>query len=151
MPERFGLEYAAADGTKKRPVMIHRAILGSMERFIGILIEHYGGSLPLWLSPVQARIIPVSEKYCGYAETVMRSLRQADIRAELDPRNEKIGYKIRDAEMMKIPFMAVVGEKEEQAQAVSVRRHTRGDLGLVPTGEFIGNLKKEITEKISRY
>ncbi|MBD3390724.1 MAG: threonine--tRNA ligase [Chitinivibrionales bacterium] len=144
MPERFGLEYTDADGAKKRPVMIHRALLGSMERFIGILIEHYAGALPLWLAPVQAKILPVSDKYMEYAAAVLHELKKAGIRAELDARSEKVGYKIRDAEMKKVPYMAVVGGKEQDARSVSVRKHTAGDTGAMPLDEFIATLKREI-------
>lgn len=147
MPRRFGLEYTDADGEKKQPVMIHRALLGSMERFIGILIEHYAGFLPLWLSPVQVKIIPVSEKFSSYADSVVQTMQTAGIRAERDNRNEKIGYKIRDAEMHKIPYMVIVGEKEERTQTVSVRKHTRGDQGILPINEFIDLLQSEITQK----
>ncbi|MFP4163322.1 MAG: threonine--tRNA ligase [Chitinispirillaceae bacterium] len=140
MPERFGLEYTDADGEKKRPVMIHRALLGSMERFIGILLEHYGGALPLWLSPVQCRILPISEKYMEYARKVQKQAFENGIRVELDDRNEKVGYKIRDAETKKIPFMVVVGEKEQEAGTVSLRRHSKGDLGTRSVEEFIEEL-----------
>ncbi len=147
MPQRFEMEYTDADGKKKRPVMIHRALLGSMERFIGILLEHYGGFLPLWLSPVQVKIIPISEKFSTYADTVSQTLVAAGIRVEQDNRNEKIGYKIRDAEVKKIPYMVIVGEKEMNAQTVSVRKHTKGDQGTLPFPQFIGLLQKEIAEK----
>ncbi|MFW6245626.1 MAG: threonine--tRNA ligase, partial [Fibrobacterota bacterium] len=140
MPERFDLEYTDADGEKKRPVMIHRALLGSMERFIGILLEHYGGALPLWLSPVQCRILPISEKYTEYAEELRKKALEGGIRVELDDRNEKVGYKIRDAETKKIPFMVVVGEKEQEAGTVSLRRHSKGDLGIRTVEEFIEEL-----------
>ncbi|MDR0307453.1 MAG: threonine--tRNA ligase [Chitinispirillales bacterium] len=129
MPERLEIEYTAADGEKKRPVMIHRALLGSMERFIGILLEHYGGALPLWLSPEQCRILPISDNYLEYAKKVHCELLEAGIRAEIDERNEKIGFKIREAETGKIPFMLIVGEKEREAGNVSVRQHSKGDLG----------------------
>jgi threonyl-tRNA synthetase len=129
MPQRFNLEYVDADGQKKQPVMIHRALLGSMERFIGILIEHYAGALPVWLSPVQVRVLPISDKFMEYAATVVAQFRAAGLRVELDDRSEKVGYKIRDAEVKKVPFMAVVGEKEQNDQAVSMRRHGQGDLG----------------------
>jgi len=147
MPERFELEYTDALSEKKRPVMIHRTLLGSMERFIGILIEHFGGCLPLWLSPVQARVIPVSEKVLEYAETVYHRLVAAGIRAELDVRNDKIGYKIREAELNKIPYMAIVGEKEKAAESVSLRQHKHGDKGSSGLQQFIDLLKKEIADK----
>ena len=151
MPQRFELEYTAANGEKKQPVMIHRTILGSMERFIGILIEHFGGFLPLWLSPVQVKVIPISEKFSSYANEVCDTLRNAGIRVELDERNEKVGYKIRDAELNKIPYMAIVGEKEVNAQTVSVRKHTQGDKGACSVEQFIDLLQKEITEKTINY
>jgi threonyl-tRNA synthetase len=147
MPERFGLEYTDVDGAKKQPVMIHRALLGSMERFIGILIEHYGGALPLWLSPVQLRVIPVSDKSLEYGRRVCAQCVEHGLRAEVDERNEKVGYKIRDAEVNKVPCMAVVGGKEEAAATVSLRRHTRGDLGAVSVEDMIGRLTAEIADK----
>jgi threonyl-tRNA synthetase len=147
IPKRFNLEYTDADGAKKQPVMIHRALLGSMERFIGILIEHYAGFLPLWLSPVQACVIPISDRFIDYSRQVVAQLKAAGIRADLDERNEKIGYKIRDAEMNKVPYMAVVGEKEVAAGTVSVRRHTKGDLGAKPVAQLITELTKEISDK----
>ncbi len=142
MPERFDLEYTDADGEKKRPVMIHRALLGSMERFIGILLEHFGGALPVWLSPVQCRILPISDKYLGYAQLLREKGLSAGLRIEIDDRNEKIGYKIRDAELKKIPFMAIAGEKEQETATVSLRRHTKGDLGAVSIDEFISELAR---------
>jgi threonyl-tRNA synthetase len=147
MPERFEMEYADADGSKKRPVMIHRALLGSMERFIGILLEHYGGALPLWLSPVQATIIPISEKFLDYAKDVLAQCLTAGLRVELDERPEKMGHKIRNAEVNKIPYMAIVGEKEVSAQSVSVRGHGRGDLGSMPLAQFVGELVSETQRK----
>jgi threonyl-tRNA synthetase len=143
MPERFELEYTDADSRKKRPVMIHRALFGSMERFIGILLEHYGGALPVWLSPVQVAVLPVSDKGEAYARSVCEKLKSADIRAELDLRSDKIGYKIRSAEMAKIPYMAVVGEKEAQAGSVAVRRHGAGDLGPMPFDAFVNRVRDE--------
>ena len=148
MPERFELEYTDADGTNKRPVMIHRALLGSMERFIGILLEHYGGALPLWLSPVQVSIIPISEKFIDYAREVHKQCVAEGLRrVEIDDRPEKMGYKIREAEVKKIPYMAIVGEKEVLAKTVSVRGHGRGDLGTVPVSQFVGQLIAETKRK----
>jgi threonyl-tRNA synthetase len=147
MPQRFELEYTAADGEKKRPVMIHRAILGSMERFIGILIEHYAGFLPLWLSPVQAVVMPISEKVIDYSKTVYEQLCAAHIRAEHDDRAEKIGYKIREAETHKIPYMVIIGEKEMNERKVSARQHTRGEIGTFALPQFISLLHDEITNK----
>ncbi|GBU22074.1 threonyl-tRNA synthetase [Fibrobacteres bacterium R8-0-B4] len=137
MPERLDIEYTAADGEKKRPVMIHRALLGSMERFIGILLENYGGALPVWLAPVQCRVLPISENFSEYARDVYNTLLESGIRAEIDERNEKVGYKIREAETKKVPFMLVVGEKEQSAGTVSIRQHTKGDIGVKSLQEFI--------------
>ncbi len=142
MPERLDIEYTAADGEKKRPVMIHRALLGSMERFIGILLENYGGALPLWLAPVQCRVLPISENFSEYAKNVYNTLIKAGIRAEIDERNEKVGYKIREAETKKIPFMLVVGEKEQSAGTVSIRQHTKGDIGIKTVDEFMDGVLK---------
>lgn len=150
MPERFELEYTDADGQKKRPVMIHRALLGSMERFIGILLEHYGGFLPLWLSPVQIRVLPISAKFVDYGRSVVDKLSDIGIRAELDDRAEKIGYKIREAEIQKIPYMAIVGEREKDAGTVSLRRHTQGDLGGFDMARLINVLCNEIAEMKAR-
>ncbi|HON10540.1 MAG TPA: threonine--tRNA ligase [Chitinispirillaceae bacterium] len=137
LPERFDLEYIDANSQRMRPVMIHRALFGSMERFIGILIEHYGGALPFWLAPVQLRILPVSDRFIGYARELQKKAADASIRVEIDERSEKVGYKIRDAEVKKIPFMAVVGEKEQEAGTVSVRQHGKGDLGSRTVTEFL--------------
>jgi len=142
MPERLGIEYTAADGEKKRPVMLHRALLGSMERFIGILIENYGGALPVWLAPVQCRVLPISENFSEYAKNIYNTLIDAGIRAEIDERNEKVGYKIREAETKKVPFMLIAGEKEQSAGTVSIRQHTRGDVGVKPLQEFIDGVLK---------
>ena len=144
MPERFELEYTAESGEKKRPVMLHRALFGSMERFIGILLEHYGGALPLWLSPQQVAIIPISEKFLEYAEIVYKRCIAAGLRAHIDGRPEKMGYKIREAEVRKIPCMAIVGEKEAASSSVSVRYHGKGDLGVLPIEQFIGQLITEV-------
>jgi threonyl-tRNA synthetase len=143
MPERFELEYADADGSRKRPVMIHRALFGSMERFIGIMLEHYAGSLPLWLSPVQVKVIPVSDKFMDYGRQVTDACRGARLRVELDDRAEKVGYKIRDAELKKIPCMAVVGEKEKETGTVSMRRHKEGDQGSIGLADFVKRLSEE--------
>lgn len=152
MPERFGLEYTGEDGAKRRPVMIHRALLGSFERFFGILLEHTAGNLPLWLSPRQATILTISDKYMDYARTVLAQLQEEGIRATLDERNEKVGRKIRDAEVAKIPYMFIIGEKEEQTNAVSLRIHTVGDQGMIPLNEAISQLKNAIsTSKKTAY
>ncbi|MBN2187890.1 MAG: threonine--tRNA ligase, partial [Chitinispirillaceae bacterium] len=136
-PERFDLTYAGPNNEKERPYMIHRALLGSLERFMGVLIEHYAGALPCWLAPVQVKVLPISDKTIAHGRAATEKLRTAGIRAELDERNEKIGYKIRDAEMKKIPYMAVIGEKERASGAVSVRRHGKGDQGSMSMDEFI--------------
>jgi threonyl-tRNA synthetase len=137
MPERFGLAYVGADGVEHRPVMIHRAMLGSLERFMAILIEQTGGAFPLWLAPVQAVVLPVSEKFLGYAEEVRARLAAGGVRAELDARNEKLGYKIREAQLQKVPYMLVVGAREEEEGTVSVRRRAGEDLGAMPVENFL--------------
>jgi threonyl-tRNA synthetase len=147
MPERFNLEYNGADGQKHRPVVIHRAPFGSLERFIGVLIEHYAGEFPLWLSPVQAVVIPITDEQKEYALSIIQKLKQSNVRVEIDDRNEKINYKIRECEVKKIPYMLVVGEKEKQSNTVSVRRHKKGDLGVKPIDEFLQDIVKEISEK----
>ena len=136
MPQRFELEYTGADGEKHRPIMIHRVAFGSIERFIGILIEHYAGKFPTWLAPVQVKILPVSEKFADYAKEVSDSLKAAGIRVETDDRNEKLGYKIRSAQMEKVPYMLIVGEKEVEEKAVSVRKRDEGDIGSMKVEEF---------------
>ena len=147
MPERFDLTYTGADGQKHRPVMIHRVIYGAIERFIAILTEHFAGAFPVWLAPVQVKVLPVTEKYLDYAGQIKERLFESDIRAELDSRSEKIGYKIREAQMEKVPYMLIVGEKEESAGTVSVRCRKRGDLGPRGYEEFYTALKNEIDEK----
>lgn len=143
LPERFELEYTGSDNAKHRPVMIHRAPFGSLERFVAVLIEHCAGNFPLWLSPDQFIILPISEKYADYAKTISDSLNNYDIRGLIDNRDEKIGKKIRDAEMKKIPFMLIVGEKEQEEQKVSVRKHGQGDLGSLSLEEFVEIMKVE--------
>ena len=144
LPERFQLEYIDADGQPKRPVAIHRAIFGSYERFIGILTEHYAGAFPMWLAPVQARVLPISEKHAEYARSVWERLRGARIRADLDDRNEKLGYRIRDAQVRKVPYMLVVGERERAAGTVSLRPRTGEDVGTVLLDRVVGDLTREI-------
>ncbi|MHC2991756.1 threonyl-tRNA synthetase [Pontibacter sp. HJ8] len=146
LPERFQLEYIGADNAKHRPVMIHRAPFGSLERFVAVLIEHCAGNFPLWLSPEQFAILPISEKYQDFAQQVYDRLQQEDIRGFVDNRDEKIGRKIRDAEVGKVPYMLIVGEKEQDENAVSVRRHGEGDLGTVSVDEFISMFKGKIAE-----
>ena len=143
MPERFGLHYTTPEGTEERPVVIHRAILGSIERFMGILVEHYGGAFPTWLAPEQVRIVPVSDAYNEYAQTVAEHLRRSGLRAHVDERREGVGYKIRDAEMHKIPYMLVVGEKEVGSSKVSVRSHSEGELGQMDLDHFAKRLRDE--------
>jgi threonyl-tRNA synthetase len=138
MPEQFELTYTGADNAEHRPAMIHRALMGAFERFIGILIEHYGGEFPLWLAPVQAAVLPIADRHVGYAKGVARELADEGIRARVDERTESIGKKIRDAETQKIPFMLVVGDQEEADGLVAVRRHRVGDEGAVPVKEFTG-------------
>lgn len=143
LPERFELEYTGSDNQKHRPVMIHRAPFGSLERFVAVLIEHCAGNFPLWLSPDQYIILPISEKYADYAKSISESLNISDIRGLIDNRDEKIGKKIRDAEIKKIPFMLIVGEKEQEEGRVSVRKHGQGDLGSLSLDEFVDIMKKE--------
>ena len=147
MPERFNLEYTGSDGAKHRPVIIHRAPFGSMERFIGVLIEHYAGEFPLWLAPVQCAVLPITDASLDYARKVHEDLKAAGVRAELDDRNEKIGYKIREWEVKKAPYMLIVGEKERSADTVAVRQHRKGDLGPMPRGEVLRKLTGEIAGK----
>jgi threonyl-tRNA synthetase len=147
MPERFNLEYTGSDGQKHRPVIIHRAPFGSLERFIGVLIEHFAGEFPLWLAPLHCAILPITDAQHEYAKSVSDALTAVGIRVELDDRNEKIGYKLRDWETKKVPFMLVVGEKEKAAGAVGVRQHTKGDLGAMPLDAFRDKLTHAITEK----
>jgi threonyl-tRNA synthetase len=147
MPERFNLEYTGSDGAKHRPVIIHRAPFGSMERFIGVLIEHYAGEFPLWLAPVQCAVLPITDASLDYAKKVHEDLKSGGIRAELDDRNEKIGYKIREWEVRKAPYMLVVGEKERGADTVALRQHRKGDLGPMPRTEVLLKLKSEIAAK----
>ncbi|MBN8671198.1 MAG: threonine--tRNA ligase [Chitinophagales bacterium] len=149
LPERFELEYVDSDNSRKRPVMIHRAPFGSMERFIAVLLEHCGGNLPLWLAPVQLKVLPISDKFGEYAEQVAKALKAEGIRAEVDDRNEKIGKKIRDTELMKVPYMLVVGEKEMNEGMVAVRKHGEGDKGTLPLQEFIAEITNTVKEQIS--
>jgi threonyl-tRNA synthetase len=147
MPERFDLDYVGSDGEKHRPVMIHRAILGSLERFIGILTEHYGGDFPLWLAPLQAKVIPISRDHVNYGGQVARLLEEQGLRVELDRRDEKMGYKIRDAETLKVPYMLVVGEKEATGRTASLRMRHEGNIGTMSLDDVILRLKEEISNK----
>ena len=150
MPQRFELEYVGADGEKHRPIMIHRVAFGSIERFIGILIEHFAGAFPTWLAPVQVKVLPISDKYMEYGKKVLEELNEAGIRAEIDQRAEKIGYKIREAQMQKIPYMLVVGAKEEEESLVSVRSRFAGDEGQKALEDFLCDIKKEISGRVRR-
>ena len=150
LPQRFELEYIGADGEKHRPIMIHRVAFGSIERFIGILIEHFAGAFPTWLAPVQVKVLPISDKYMDYAQNVLNKLTEAGIRAEVDTRAEKIGYKIREAQTAKIPYMLVVGQKEEEENTVSVRSRAAGDEGARSLDTFIADILKEIETKENR-
>ena len=150
LPLRFNLEYTGADGEKHRPIMIHRVIFGSIERFIGILIEHFAGAFPTWLAPVQVKVLPISDKYMDYAQKVLDELNNSGVRAEIDTRAEKIGYKIREAQMKKIPYMLVVGAKEEEDGLVSVRSRFEGDEGQKSLPDFLAAIKMEIQAKTAR-
>ena len=147
MPERFELTYTGADNADHRPVMIHRALMGSFERFIGILIEHYAGEFPLWLAPVQARVLPLADRHADYAREVAEALGEAGLRAELDDRTESVGRKIREAELRKVPYMLVVGDREAEQRAVALRRHKEGDLGTMPLDEARDRLVAEAAER----
>lgn len=147
LPERFNVEYIGEDGQKHRTIMIHRACFGSMERFIGILTEHYAGAFPTWMAPVQVKILPISEKHVEYANQLAKQMRHDYVRVEVDDRNEKIGYKIRQAQMEKVPYMLVVGDKEMEENSVNVRKHGGDELGTVPFDEFFNSIKIEIKER----
>jgi threonyl-tRNA synthetase len=147
MPEQFGLTYTGADNAEHRPVMIHRALMGSFERFIGILIEHYAGEFPLWLAPVQSLVLPIADRHADYALEVAAELREGGLRVEVDERSESIGKKIREAEVRKVPYMLVVGDAEREAHAVAVRRHTEGDQGSEPVAAFAERALAEIRER----
>ena len=147
LPERFQIEYVGEDGQKHRPIMIHRACFGSMERFIGILTEHYAGAFPTWMAPVQVKILPISEKHVEYAKALAKQMHRDYVRVEVDDRSEKIGYKIRQAQMAKVPYMLVVGDKEVEEGTVNVRKHGGDELGSVPFEEFFNSIKIEIKER----
>jgi threonyl-tRNA synthetase len=144
VPERFQLEYIDTDGQPRRPIAIHRAIFGSFERFIGILTEHFAGAFPTWLAPVQARVIPVSVKSADYARTVHERLRAGGLRAELDDRSEKLGYKIREAQVQKVPYMLVVGEREAQEGTVSLRKRSGEEIKSLAVERFLAEVTAEI-------
>jgi threonyl-tRNA synthetase len=147
LPGRFGLEYVGEDGNRHQPLMVHRALWGSVERFFGILIEHYAGAFPVWLAPVQAEVLPLSEKFSEYAKKVTAALKDAGFRTHLDDRNEKLQAKIRDAQMLKIPYMLIVGGKEAEAGTVSVRHQSKGDLGPRPLAEFLSDLRQQVDSR----
>ncbi len=147
MPERFGLEYVSPENTMKKPVMVHRAVFGSIERFYGILVEHYGGAFPLWLAPVQVRILTIADRHEGDAKKVLNLLKEHNLRADADLKSEKIGHKIREAELQKIPYIFVIGDKEAASGQVSVRKHGRQDLGTQPLDAIINQIKNEISAK----
>ena len=147
LPERFQIDYVGEDGQKHRPIMIHRACFGSMERFIGILTEHYAGAFPTWMAPVQVKILPISEKHVEYAKALAKQMHRDYVRVEVDDRSEKIGYKIRQAQMAKVPYMLVVGDKEVEEGTVNVRKHGGDELGSVPFEEFFNSIKIEIKER----
>ena len=147
LPERFDLTYTGEDGLKHRPVMIHRVVYGSIERFIGILIEHYAGAFPAWLAPCQVRILPITDKHAAYAKELADKMFELNLRVKVDDRNEKLGYKIREAQMQKIPYTLVVGDKEVESGSVNVRRRGEGDIGAMSADEFIAMLQQEIKEK----
>ncbi len=147
MPEKFDLTYIGEDGAKHRPVVIHRVVYGSMERFFALLIEHYGGAFPAWLAPVQATVIPVTERSHAHAQQIIERLKEAELRVTIDERNEKVGYKIREAQLKKIPYMLVVGDREVESGEVAIRHREKGDLGSGNLDDFISDLKKEIAEK----
>ncbi|MEX2457007.1 MAG: threonine--tRNA ligase, partial [Balneolaceae bacterium] len=144
MPERFDLTYIGSDNSKHRPVIIHRAPFGSMERFVSILIEHFAGDFPLWLSPLQVKVLPISDEHAEYANRVENELNQIGVRVETDHRSEKVNLKIRDAENSKIPYMVIVGSEEENNESVSVRRHKKGDIGTFPLSKFIIKIEEEV-------
>lgn len=147
LPQRFDLEYVGADGEKHRPIMIHRVVFGSIERFIGILIEHFAGAFPAWLAPVQVKLLPISEHFADYAQSVAEELKKQGLRVEVDNRNEKIGYKIREAQLEKVPYMLVMGEKEQNEGTVSVRSRRDGDKGAMALSDFTAAIKAEIASK----
>jgi threonyl-tRNA synthetase len=149
LPARFGLEYVGEDGARHQPLMVHRALLGSVERFFGILVEHYAGAFPIWLAPVQVEICPVSEKVADYSKHVAETFKRHGIRVHLDDRNEKLPAKIRDAQMQKVPYMLVVGAKEAEAGTVSVRHRSKGDLGPTPLAEAVAALQQEIESRVT--
>lgn len=148
LPEKFNCEYTGEDGLKHRPIMIHRVVYGSIERFIGILIEHYAGSFPVWMAPNQVRVLPITDKQGDYAKEVYDKLFAMGYRVSLDDRSEKIGKKIRDAQVQKVPYMLVLGDKEAEMGTVAVRKRHGGDLGAMKLEDFIARLQQEIDDKV---
>jgi threonyl-tRNA synthetase len=147
MPERFGLSYVDSDGAERRPVMIHRAILGSLERFFGVMLEHFGGDLPPWLAPEQARVLPITDAVNDYAEQVLGELTAVGLRATVDRRSEKLGYKIRDGETMKVPYLLVVGQREAEDGTVSLRLRHRRDEGVQPLQSVVERITNVVTTR----
>ena len=147
LPQRFEMEYVGEDGAKHQPIMVHRVAFGSIERFIGILIEHFAGKFPVWLSPLQVKILPITDRQVDYANELCQKMKEAGVRVAVDDRSEKIGYKIREAQMEKVPYMLVVGANEAEAGQVSVRRRDKGDTGAVNADEFIATVKADIENK----
>jgi threonyl-tRNA synthetase len=147
LPRRFELEYIGEDGKAHQPLMVHRALYGSIERFFGILIEHYAGAFPVWLAPVQAIVLPITDRQVEYARAVRKQLEEAGIRATVDDRSEKVNFKIREAQLQKIPYMLVVGDREQQNQQVAVRNRKHGDLGAKPLPEFVTEIQALIASK----
>ena len=147
LPERFDMHFIGTDGQKHRPYMVHRALLGSLERFFGVLIEHYSGAFPLWLAPVQVSVLMISDSQKKYCDELVEKLRGAGLRVELDDRSEKLGLKIREAQMQKVPYMLVVGAKEAEASSVAVRSRSKGDLGVMAAEKFIEMALEEIKNK----
>ena len=148
LPERFELEYTGADDQKHRPVMIHRVVFGSIERFIGILTEHFAGAFPTWLAPVQVKLLTMTDRNCAYTEEIQRQLEALGFRTEIDARNEKLGYKIREAQLEKVPYMLVLGDKEEAAGEVAVRDRRDGKTTVMPLQEFIEKLTYEVKSRL---
>ena len=147
LPLRFNLSYIDKNGEKKTPILIHRALFGSFERFIGIITEHFAGAFPVWLAPIQVKVIPITDAHLPYAEEAAEKLREKGIYVELDSRNEKVGYKIREVQLQKIPYMLIVGDKEIKDRTVSVRSHKSGELGTIPLEAFIKKIESEIKNK----
>ena len=149
LPERFELEYVGADGNKHRPIMIHRVVFGSIERFIGILIEHFAGAFPVWLAPVQVKLLPIADRHLDYIYEVKKALEAKGIRCEVDDRNEKIGYKIREAQVNKVPYMVIVGDKDVESGTVAIRSRKDGDLGAMTSAEFVDFMVEKVTSKVN--